>query len=126
MTFEQLAIFVAVADRAHLTRAAEALHLMPSAVSSALRALESYYGVTLFDRVSRGLVFNENGRLFPGEATAVLKRAEGAWLVLAELGGLRRGRLTVAASQTIAGYWLPSFMMRFHELYPGIDLVAFD
>ncbi|PTW63396.1 LysR family transcriptional regulator [Breoghania corrubedonensis] len=122
MTFEQLSIFVAVAEREHLTRAAEALHLTPSAVSSALRALEGHYGVTLFDRVGRGLVLNENGRLFLGEAKAVLARAEGAQLVLAELGGLRRGRLTVAASQTIAGYWLPPFMMRFHARFPGIEL----
>ncbi|MEI2386721.1 LysR substrate-binding domain-containing protein [Breoghania sp. JC706] len=122
MTFEQLSIFVAVAEREHLTRAAEALHLTPSAVSSALRALEGHYGVPLFDRVGRGLVLNENGRLFLGEAKAVLARAESAQLVLAELGGLRRGRLAVAASQTIAGYWLPPFMMRFHAIYPGIEL----
>ncbi|MDI6838041.1 MAG: LysR family transcriptional regulator, partial [Rhizobiaceae bacterium] len=37
MTFEQLSIFVAVAEREHLTRAAEALRLTPSAVSAAIR-----------------------------------------------------------------------------------------
>src|SRR5713101_4074417 len=41
MTLEQLRIFVAVAEREHLTRAAAALHLTPSAVSSAVRALET-------------------------------------------------------------------------------------
>lgn len=122
MTFEQLSIFVAVAEREHLTRAAEVLHLTPSAVSSALRALETFYGVALFDRVGRGLRLNENGRFFLPEAKAVLARAEGARLALAELGGLQRGRLAVAASQTIAAYWLPPVMMRFHALFPGIDL----
>ena len=41
MTVEQLVVFVAVAEREHLTRAAEALRLTPSAVSSALRKLEA-------------------------------------------------------------------------------------
>ncbi|WP_321344055.1 LysR substrate-binding domain-containing protein [Breoghania sp.] len=122
MTFEQLAIFVAVAEREHLTRAAEVLNLTPSAVSSALRALESYYGVALFDRVGRGIVLNENGRMFLGEAKSVLARAEEARHVLGEIGGLRRGRLAIAASQTIACYWLPAPMVRFHERFPGIEL----
>ncbi|WP_321500744.1 LysR substrate-binding domain-containing protein [Breoghania sp.] len=122
MTFEQLSIFVAVAEREHLTRAAEALHLTPSAVSSAVRTLEGYYGVALFDRVGRGIVLNENGRVFLDEAKAVLARADEAQHVLAELGGLRRGRLAIAASQTIACYWLPAPMVRFHERFPGIEL----
>ena len=51
MTLEQLRIFVAVAEREHLTRAADALALSPSAVSAAIRTLEGRYGAALFDRV---------------------------------------------------------------------------
>ena len=51
MTLEQLQIFVAVAEREHLTRAAEAIGLTPSAVSSAIKNLEGFYGVALFNRV---------------------------------------------------------------------------
>ncbi|WP_312205281.1 LysR family transcriptional regulator, partial [Brevundimonas sp.] len=55
MTLEQLRIFVAVAERLHMTRAAEALHLTQSAVSAAVNALETRHGARLFDRVGRGL-----------------------------------------------------------------------
>ena len=41
---------------------------------------------------------------------------------LGELGGLQRGVLSVAASQTIASYWLPGVLMAFHTSYPGIEL----
>jgi DNA-binding transcriptional LysR family regulator len=41
MTLEQLRIFVAVAERQHMTRAAEALNLTQQAVSSAIVALEN-------------------------------------------------------------------------------------
>ena len=48
MTLEQLRIFVAVAERCHVTRAAEALNMAQSAVSAAVSALEGRHGATLF------------------------------------------------------------------------------
>ena len=122
MTLEQLRIFVAVAERQHVTAAAQALNLTQSGVSNALAALEERHAIHLFDRVGRGIVLNENGRLFLGEARAVLARAALAETALADLGGLRRGRLAVSASQTIAGYWLPERLVRFHASHPGLEL----
>ncbi|MDP2696902.1 LysR family transcriptional regulator [Thalassospira sp.] len=122
MTFEQLYIFVAVAEREHLTRAAEAIHLTPSAVSSAIRNLENFYGVELFHRVGRRIELTESGRVFLGEARATLARVRAAELALAEMGGLKRGEIHIQASQTIAGYWLPPLLMQFHYHHPHIDL----
>ncbi|MGH6761002.1 MAG: LysR family transcriptional regulator [Phyllobacterium sp.] len=122
MTLEQLNIFVAVAEREHLTRAATALHLTPSAVSSAIKTLENYYSVPLFNRVGRHIELTEAGRLFLSEAKATLARAHMAELVLSELGGLKRGTLAVHASQTIASYWVPSLLTRFHTQYPSVEI----
>lgn len=122
MTFEQLAIFVAVAEREHLTRAAEAIGLTPSAVSAAIKNLEAYYGVELFHRVGRRIELTHTGRVFLSEARTTLARVRSAELMLSELGGLQRGQLNLYASQTIASYWLPPVMMRFHQAYPGIEL----
>ena len=72
MTLEQLRIFVAVAERLHMTRAAEALNLTQSAVSAAVAALEARHGTQLFDRVGRGLALNAAGAAFLPEARAVL------------------------------------------------------
>jgi DNA-binding transcriptional LysR family regulator len=122
MTLEQLRIFVAVAEREHLTKAASALHLTPSAVSSAVRALENRYGAPLFHRVGRGIEMTEAGRIFLGEAKATLAHAQAAELALSELGGLKRGTLNIQASQTIASYWLPPVLVRFHDAHPAIDV----
>jgi DNA-binding transcriptional LysR family regulator len=122
MTFEQLRIFIAVAEREHLTRAAEALRLTPSAVSSAIRALEERYGAMLFNRIGRRIEMTDAGRIFLDEAKAVLARAQAAELVLAELGGMKRGSLRIHASQTIASYWLPPFLARFHAAYPAVAI----
>lgn len=122
MTLEQLRIFIAVAEREHLTQAAEALRLTPSAVSSAIRVLEERYGIALFHRTGRRIELTEAGLAFLPEAKATLARAESADLFLTEIGGLKRGTLAIAASQTVGGYWLPPLLMRFHAAYPAIDI----
>lgn len=122
MTFEQLRIFIAVAEREHLTRAAEAIGLTASAVSSSIKNLEAFYNVELFHRVGRNIELTESGRVFLGEARATLARVRNAELILSEMGGLTRGEITVCASQTIASYWLPPILMQFKKLYPGVTL----
>jgi DNA-binding transcriptional LysR family regulator len=122
MTLEQLRIFVAVAEREHLTEGARALNRTQSAVSAAVRALERQHDTPLFHRVGRGIVLTEAGRVFLAEARAVLSRAAAAERTLAELAGLKRGRLTLEASQTIASYWLPERLVRFRAAFPDIAL----
>jgi len=120
MTLEQLRIFVGVAEREHVTRAAEALNVTQSAASGAIAALEARHGVPLFHRVGRGIQLTEAGRAFLDEARAVLGRAAHAEMMLAEYGGLERGTLRLVASQTIASYWLPAKLAAFHERHPQI------
>ncbi|MCR6660147.1 MAG: LysR family transcriptional regulator [Asticcacaulis sp.] len=122
MTLEQLRIFIAVAEREHLTRASEALNLTQSAVSSAIAALEGRYGTKLFDRIGRGIALTEAGRLFLPEARAVLARARAAEQTLHDATGGLRGTLNLAASQTVANFWLPERLARFHAAYPGLTL----
>ncbi len=122
MTLDQLRIFIAVAEREHVTQAAASLHLTQSAVSAAISALEERHAVRLFDRVGRRIVLTDAGRLFLDEARAVLARAEQAERLLGDLAGLKRGTLRLAASQTVANYWLPPLMHRFHAAHPGFAL----
>lgn len=122
MTLEQLRIFVAVAEQEHMTRAAEVLHLTQSAASAAIAALEERHAVRLFDRVGRNIKLTSAGKLFLTEARAVLARSAAAEAMLADLAGLKRGSLALAASQTVGNYWLPPLIQRYHALYPAIAL----
>jgi DNA-binding transcriptional LysR family regulator len=122
VTLEQLRIFVAVAERQHLTQAAQALNLAQSGASHAIAALEARYSTKLFDRVGRRIELTEAGRVFLSEARAVLARAEAAEFTLNEFGNLKRGTLTIEASQTIAGYWLPRHLAAFRQAYPQIQI----
>jgi DNA-binding transcriptional LysR family regulator len=120
MTLEQLRIFVAVAEREHMTLAAQALKLTQSGVSAAVSALEAHCATPLFDRVGRQIQLTEAGRVFLGESRAILARVEAAERALAEIDGLKRGTLQIQASKTIATYWLPQRLAKFRKLYPQI------
>ncbi|MGC4015951.1 MAG: LysR substrate-binding domain-containing protein [Luteolibacter sp.] len=122
MTLEQLRIFTMVAETLNMTRAAERLYLTQPAVSAAIAILEDRHSARLFDRIGRRLELSEAGRCFLPEAKAVLARVDEARRVLEELAGLVRGEVRIAASQTVATYWLPRRMARFTADRPGIQL----
>lgn len=122
MTLDQLRVFLAVADRLHVTRAAEALNMTQSAVSASLSALERHHNVKLFDRIGRRIALTDIGTALIPEARAVLNQAEVARLTLEDFAQEPRGRLRLYASQTVASYWLPQHILALHKAYPGIDL----
>lgn len=122
MTIEQLAIFIAVAERQHLTQGAAAVGLTPSAASAAIKALETMHAVRLFDRVGRRIELTRDGMAFLEEARQTLARIRQAEQALDDLGGLKRGTLDIMASQTVANYWLPSRLLAFTSAHPGIAI----
>lgn len=122
MTLDQLRIFVIVAEQQHITKAARILNMTQSAVSASVQALEQRHGVSFFDRVGRSIVLNEAGRVFLERARRVLAEARDAEAALNDLAGLKRGELSIMASQTIGAHWLPLRLGRFHGRYPGIAL----
>lgn len=122
MTLRQLEVFLAIA-RAHSYRqAAEALHTSQPGLSQHVRELEGELGVRLFDRLSRGVVLTEAGRLLEERAQRVFATLTDVREVLGELQGLQRGSLLVGASTTPGIYVLPAVIGEFRRRHPGIDL----
>jgi DNA-binding transcriptional LysR family regulator len=122
ITFEQLSVFIAVAEREHLTSGAMALGVSPSAASAAIKALEAFYNLRLFDRVGRRIELTREGRVLLVEARQTMAQLRNTEAVLSALGGLKTGVLDVHASQTVANYWLPSRLLRFQKRFPGVTV----
>jgi DNA-binding transcriptional LysR family regulator len=89
MQIHQLRTFLAVARLAHLTRAAEQLHLTQSALSKQLKALEEELGVILFDRTAAGMALTRAGILLLPVAERTLASA----LDMTELAKGLRGEI---------------------------------
>jgi LysR family transcriptional activator of nhaA len=76
LNYHHLRYFRAIAHQRSLTRAAEQLHVSPSALSIQLRQLEERLGQSLFERRHRQLVLTEAGRIALEHADAIFKAGE--------------------------------------------------
>lgn len=93
-----------------------------SAVSAALSALEKQHDVRLFDRIGRGIQITEAGQTLVPAARALLAQAETTRLLLDDLSTRPQGALRVYASQTVAIYYLPVFLMLLRRDFRQIQI----
>ena len=114
-----LVAFETVARRLSFARAAEELHLTPSAVSHQIAKLEQFLGFLLFERTPRGITLSDAGESY-------LNRVAGA---LGAIGNatndIRKGvrnTLYVHASPSISSLWLMPRLGNFVRAFPEISL----
>ncbi len=122
LSFNQLRLFLAVAENGGVTRAAEAIAVSQPAVSKAVQDLERDVGVPLLERVGRGVRLTEAGEILADYARRIFVLAEEGRRAMEEVRGVERGSLAVGASTTIGIYLLPRALGAFHRRHPGIAL----
>lgn len=122
MTLRHIKIFVAVCETGSATAAGEKLFIAQPSISLAISELEDYYGVKLFDRLSKRLYITEAGKYFLEYASHIIK-------IFEEMEtGIRnfdtQGVIRVGASITIGNYLLPKYVENFKKLHPKIEVQA--
>lgn len=122
----QLRAFRAVYQLGKLSAAAEQLALSQSAVSILIRQLEEGLGARLFDRTTRSLRPTAAAVEALVLVERVLRDMDALGAGLRELGALRRGRVVLAVTPTLAEILLPGVLERFVNLHPGIHVVIDD
>ncbi len=123
MDISQLEVFLAVAREGGFSRAADKLYRTQSAVSQAIRKLESEIGESLFDRSSRDGRLTDAGHVLQEYAERLLNLRENAREALAELRELQKGKLVVGANEFTALYLL-RVLAEFRRLHPAIRIVV--
>jgi DNA-binding transcriptional LysR family regulator len=118
----QLEYFVAVAHERSFTLAARRLHVVQSAVSAAIAALERDLKVTLFERSAQRVVLTEAGTALLPEALAVMDAVQGARDVVDELGAGMRGSVRVGLLPGLGLVDLPAAAGEFRRRYPNVEL----
>jgi DNA-binding transcriptional LysR family regulator len=117
-----LRYFVAVAERLHFGRAAQALNISQPPLSRAIRALEERVGVALLERSRRRVELTAEGARFLDEARRVIGQLERAVLELRGMASGERGRLRIGFV-SLADYGvLPGLLKTFKSARPGVTL----
>jgi DNA-binding transcriptional LysR family regulator len=118
----QLEYFVAVAEEANFTRAAERVHISQSGVSAQIRRLEDDLGAALIDRSSRTASLTSAGVAALDGARAVLAAVDAVRQAVDQVNGLVRGELVVGMVTGCTVTPLFDALAAFHRAHPGVDL----
>lgn len=111
----------AVARCGSIRAAADQLHVAASAVNRRLQDLEAELGTPIFERLPRGVRLTAAGELFIGYARRRRADLDQVRSQIEDLRGVRRGRVTMAASQALAPAFLPRAIQEFQAARPGIS-----
>ncbi|OZF34187.1 LysR family transcriptional regulator [Rhodococcus sp. 14-2496-1d] len=113
-------LLLSVAELGSIGRAGRAHGMSQPAASARIRALERRVGAPLLKRGARGTVLTEFGELVASWAAPVVRSAEDLATAIAALHAERIGHVQIAASQTVAEYLLPRWLVTLHTLVPHI------
>jgi DNA-binding transcriptional LysR family regulator len=122
MELHQLDYFVAVAEEANFTRAAQRVHVAQPGVSAQIGRLERELGQQLFDRSGRTVRLTEVGAAVLPYARAALSAVDGARLAVDELSGLVHGRIAVGMVTACSVPALFDLLAEFHRMHPAVEI----
>ncbi|MEV0616029.1 LysR family transcriptional regulator [Nonomuraea sp. NPDC050404] len=120
MELQQLRYVVAVAETSNFTRAAERCHVVQSALSHQIAALERELGTRLFERTSRRVRLTPAGEAFLPAARECLEAADRARAEVAAASGEIRGGLAIGAIPTVAAVNLPVALKTYRRHHPRV------
>jgi len=122
MELRQLEYFVAVAEEANFTRAAERVRISQSGISAQIRQLEHDLGATLIDRSGRRATVTAAGAIALEHARAALSAVAALRRGVDDVTGMVRGRLVVGMVTACTVTPLFDALAAFHAAHPGVEI----
>lgn len=119
---QQLRVFVTLGRTLSMQRAAEVLHLTPSAISHCLKALETDLGCRLFERSSQKFTLTTVGRELLGEAQRLVEEMKSLRTRIRVWQDWRQGHLRIGANSTACQFLLPPTLREFRESFPDYTI----
>jgi DNA-binding transcriptional LysR family regulator len=111
----------AVARHGSIRKAAEALHVVSSALNRRILDLEEELGTSLFERLTRGVRPTAAGELFLAYVRRSMRELDAVGAQIEGLRGMVRGRVRVAVAESVTSHLLPSAIARFQTEHPGVS-----
>lgn len=122
INLELYKVFYYVAKNLNFSQASKALFISQSAVSQAIKTLETKLNTTLFIRSTKKVILTPEGKLLFEHIEPAINLIMNGHLSLQENPSLTKGKLHIGASDTICKYYLIPYLKQFHALYPNVHL----
>lgn len=120
MNVRHLQIFVTVAECGKMRTAAEKLHISQPSVSQAVRELEEYYDIQLFDRLSQRIYITEMGKnLLPYARHIVDSYGE---MEEFAFDASRKNIIRIGGSVSVGTVLLPDIIGKLKTAIPNVDV----
>lgn len=117
----QLRYFVAVAEREHISEAAEHLHVAQSAVSRQIANLEAEMGAELFERIGRNVKLTPIGKVFLEHSLIALEAIDFAKKQIDEYLDPEKGTIKIGFPTSLASFLLPTVISAFKKEHPNVS-----
>jgi DNA-binding transcriptional LysR family regulator len=118
----QLRAFTVLARCGSFTQAGRELHLTQSAISHAIKTLETDLRCQLFHRQGKAVHLTHHGRELLPHAESILQTMSVARATLGSLDHTPRGRLTIGCTPAASQFILPTVFREFKESFPAYDI----
>ena len=122
MTLLEYRIFHTVTQQGSFARAAQVLHLTPSAISHAVSSMEEECGFALFVRGKGGVSLTRSGEALYPVITRILGADEALAQTIGELNGVKGGTVRIGAFNSVCMTWLPQIVAGYKRRFPGVEI----
>ena len=122
INFELYKIFYYVADSLSFSKAASKLYISQSAVSQAIKTLESKLNIKLFFRNTKQVKLTNDGEILFRHIEQAYNLIKNGERIIDEINSLEKGEIRIGASDTICKYYLLNYFKEFHKLYPNVKI----
>jgi DNA-binding transcriptional LysR family regulator len=115
-------VFLAVAERLNISKAAEELFISQPAVTKHIQELEAKLKIALFERKGNKIHLTSAGRLTHDYLKKIEIEYNSLEFELGKLNNAFKGTLRIGASSSIAQYYIPKVIAAFYKKYPKIKI----
>ena len=122
MDLRELQVFVEVVKQGGFSAATKVVFATQPTVSRSIKQLEDELDVQLFDRVGRKVKLTVAGERVYQHAVAMLAQREFLQNDLADLKGIRRGRIRLGLSRLGSSVLFTRLILQFQQRHPGIEM----
>ena len=126
MTLLTYQVFKTVADIGSFHKAADILGLTPSAISHTISNMESELGFSVLTRSKSGITLTNYGEHLLPYVNAVLNSDESLQQTIAEMNGLKTGKVKIGVFSSVCTNWPPDILSSFQKKYDQIVIEVFQ